>query len=468
MTIRGLTEAAVFSANVQPPLEEALLDISFDADVFFQDPLDILEFLSGLVVCRPSHYGESGNSDYTKPGLLESPTQVFVNSNIILSHFSIKEYLVSGRLRPEVQAFAMDEDSAHEVLAKKCLYSMLFFLAAYSGKTQNDIRHSHPFYAYAAERWEEHASAVDYESEFTHLIVTILEEQKLRSPFLKRFAYSDQFSDTLEPLYLATYANLYWPCKKLLDSGADASKQGGYYGSALQVASVNGSGTIAQLLLNHGVNVNMEGGNYGSALQAVSVFGDITIVQLLIDHEADINIEGGFYESALQAASVSGSGTIVQLLLAYGADVNMKGGFYRSALQGASACGSESIVQLLLNRGANPNLRGGKYGSALQVVVSKGSKLIIQPLLAHGAELNTKPGFYDGNIKNMFHYNNTDAVVLLLEHGAVMYGFLGGIEAKEALERKDFKRFVAIQVEKLQARLNLVGRVGFYGGLRAY
>jgi hypothetical protein len=38
----------------------------------------------------------------------------------------------------------------------------------------------------------------------------------------------------------------------------------------------------------------------------------------------------------------------------------------------------------------------------------------------------------------------------LLEHGAVVYAFRGEKKAEEALERKDFRRFVAIQVEKLR------------------
>jgi hypothetical protein len=53
LTIAQLAEAAVFSATVAPPSEEAPLEISFDKDAFFQDPLDILGLLSGLVVCLP-------------------------------------------------------------------------------------------------------------------------------------------------------------------------------------------------------------------------------------------------------------------------------------------------------------------------------------------------------------------------------------------------------------------------------
>ena len=53
LTVAELAEAAVFSAFVEPPPESAPLKVSFDKDHFFEDPLDILGLLSGLVVCLP-------------------------------------------------------------------------------------------------------------------------------------------------------------------------------------------------------------------------------------------------------------------------------------------------------------------------------------------------------------------------------------------------------------------------------
>jgi hypothetical protein len=424
MTMEQLAEAAVFSATVEPPSEEAPLNIAFDTDALFQDPLDILAFLSGLVVCLPPDYASGddsdvfndsdvfGGSDGAEHGRLESPSHIITaTSYLLLSHFSVKEYLISDRLGPQVQAFAVDENSAHEVLATQCLYSMLFF---------QDERRSYP-YNYAAFYWREHAREVDYESKLTHLIVTILEaKRKTRRPFLLGKSLGELEPDSLEPLYIAAYLDLYWPCKEMLHNGADANKQGGYYGNTLQAASEQGNQAI---------------------------------VHLLIDHGADVNKQGGYFGNGLQAASGNSNEAIVQLLIDNGADVNMQGGRYGNALQAASGHGSKSIVQLLLNHGANPNLRGGFNGSALQAGLwrpDRVGKSIVQLLLDHGAEVNTAPGFYDDDLNETIQNNNADAAVLLLEHGAVVYAFRGEKKAEEALERKDFRRFVAIQVEKLR------------------
>ncbi|KAJ5456175.1 hypothetical protein N7530_011449 [Penicillium desertorum] len=46
------------------------------------------------------------------------------------------------------------------------------------------------------------------------------------------------------------------------------------------LASLNGYGTIVQLLLEKGAEINAQGGEYGNALQAVSLGGHDKIVRL--------------------------------------------------------------------------------------------------------------------------------------------------------------------------------------------
>jgi len=54
--------------------------------------------------------------------------------------------------------------------------------------------------------------------------------------------------------------------------------------------------------------------------------------------------------------------------------------------------------------------------------------------------------------------SNAEIPVVLLENGAVMSKFHGGIEAEEALAQKDFKRFVAIQMEAHKERVRMEAR----------
>lgn len=60
----------------------------------------------------------------------------------------------------------------------------------------------------------------------------------------------------------------------LLDNDAEANAQGGYYGHALQAASIEGRTPIVKMLLDMGVDVNAQGGQFGSALHATSEQGD--------------------------------------------------------------------------------------------------------------------------------------------------------------------------------------------------
>jgi ankyrin repeat protein len=70
----------------------------------------------------------------------------------------------------------------------------------------------------------------------------------------------------------------------LLEKGAEVNAQGGFYGNALQAASLRGHVEIVQRLLEEGAEVNAQGGRYGNALQAASEGGHVEIVQVLQKH----------------------------------------------------------------------------------------------------------------------------------------------------------------------------------------
>jgi hypothetical protein len=247
LTIAQLAEAAVFSATVESPSEEAPLEIFFDKDAFFQDPLDILGLLSGLVVCLPHantddsdewadmyhseelYYTDKANkldsvvdSDDMEHQAPEPLAEIGVKSKILLSHFSVKEYLTSGRLRSQVCRFSMDKGRAHEVIATNCIYFILCFwesmdgLEVSSSRDFMDLTQSRPIFDYACYYWDNHAREVDYESKLTDLIVVILKaEPGLRRFFLYTAESDDRNSPDISPLYFAADMQLYWPCKKL-------------------------------------------------------------------------------------------------------------------------------------------------------------------------------------------------------------------------------------------------------------
>jgi len=441
LTVAELAEAAVFSAFVEHPPESAPLKVSFDKDNFFADPLDILELLSGLVVYLPDSEDTDSEDTDTITVLQdndgaeqtsESPPKLCTtNSKILLSHFSIKEYLVSGRLGSQVEYFAMDEVCSHPILATNCLYFVYFSQESLEYSKTHDERFSNskkPFFEYASRNWVEHARKADYESRLVDLIVFILAApHQIRAGFLEFLPSADDEGETkdISPLYLAAYGALYFPCKQLIEKGADIDAQGGEFGSAIQAAfasqeneSVSESliSSIVKLLLDHGANVDIQGGYYDTALQAASTGGHESIVKLLLDYGANVNLEGGPYNTALQAASRGGYESIVKLLFDYGANANVQGGYFGTALQATSYYGHESIVKLLLDHGANVNLEGGSYNTALQAASRGGYESIVKLLLDHGANVNAQGGYFGTALQATSYYGHESIVKLLLDH----------------------------------------------------
>jgi ankyrin repeat protein len=473
LTLAKLAEAAIFSAFVESPRESTPLKVSFDKDNFFADPLDILGLLSGLAICLPDPKPKHTDAvtvlqddDGTEQTPESRPKFYTTSSKILLSHFSIKEYLVSGRLRSQVEYFAMDEVCSHQILATICLYSILFpqeLLEVSEEFPESNSEAENFFFEYqdyAAISWVEHARKAEYESRLVDLIVSILAApHQLRAGFLEFLHLEDKKGrpKDISPLYIAAYGGLYFPCKQLIEQGADIDAQGGQFGSAIQAAvaslyeirSVNESvgESIINLLLEHGANVNTQGGYYETALQAASSHGYESIVKLLLDHGANVNLQGSYYGNALQAASANGHESVVKLLPCPGANLHAQGGANNTALQAASSNGGyKSIVKLLLDHGANVNARGGSFKSPLTAAENLS---IFRLLLDHGAEVEIEAGYYDEVLIGFIYLYRREIAIALLEHGVVVSDFRGGVKAEEALERKYFRTFVDIQREHL-------------------
>jgi hypothetical protein len=413
LDINELAEAAVFSAVVQEPSKEAPFEVSFDPSERIADPLDILGILSGLVVIRfpvrkdsPEKPDDSSVSelDLFEDGddCEERPINVTRTSKILLAHFSIKEYLVSGRLKSQVQEFAIDESRADQLLATNCLYyafySQSFFkdgMQIYQGWQKHPVPPkqvydgSYPLLHYAWYRWLRHARRVKYESELDKMIISLFNadlqlQRCLLFENLERVEHN--WSHTLTPLYILSELGLYRACKKLVESQPNMNTREGHYGTALQVASRQGHESIARLLLDNGANSNIEGGYYGTAIRAASYHGRGSIVQILLDHRADVNAQGG------------------------------DGEVYGTALQAASTQGHKNVVQILLNHGADVNKGGGvEYSTSIHAALAK---------------------------------KHAEVSVILLDHGAILTEYLGGSEAQKALLGKDFKKFVKIQIDE--------------------
>ena len=276
-----------------------------------------------------------------------------------LSHFSVKEYLLSKHIE---KYFSITEKAAHVKISEISVAYLLQF-DKFMPLTEARLKSS-PLAQYAAKHWMDHANFEGIDPAPLELILRLFTPESaaftnwIRIDNIDRTFHLHQNlsmnkAQACLPLYYASLAGLQQVATHLLENGADVNAQGGRYGNALQAASFKGQEGIVKLLIERGADVNAQGGEYGNALQAASFEGQEGIVKLLIEKGADVNAQGGQYGNALQAASSEGQEGIVKLLIEKGADVNAHGGQYGNSFQAASSEGHEVIMKLLIEKGAS-------------------------------------------------------------------------------------------------------------------
>ncbi|KAK8036681.1 hypothetical protein PG993_008664 [Apiospora rasikravindrae] len=205
-------------------------------------------------------------------------------TEIQLAHFSVQEYLTSGRLEGNIAKY-LQETAARLSIVNVSLSYLQDINHSY---TLRKARQKYPLAQYSARYWAENAVVV----EGSDKSVSITKEYfSLRTAF--EFGYQlyrpdrpwDKEPDNLEEpvtcLYYASVCGLLYSTRELLENGANVNAQGGDYGNALQAASFRGHKEIVQTLLENGANVNAQGGLYGNALYAASFRGHKEVAQLL-------------------------------------------------------------------------------------------------------------------------------------------------------------------------------------------
>lgn len=433
----------------------------------FEDPLDIFAICSGLIVrSTPTR-----NSDYRQYG--QNDDESF---EVQLSHFSVKEYLISDRVLDDYKA-ELERTYANASIAETCLAYMMHF-------EDNDTMNSHisylnrsetyPLLRYASTYWPVHTKVSEQSNRaknITDMALKLLLSrpiaynnmlEHLEAASIPSGLYIKTYGDrkSINALYLASYSGLVSVVTGLLQCGvavdaimavptiiptalmaastvgedvvvslllafgADINQNHAGVGSPLHV-SVKHIKTV-ETLLHRGADVNHEGDEYGTALQSACIIGSIEVCKALLESGSIVNAEAGNYGSALQAATWredrEEARLLVQILLQAGADVNTQGGYWdNNALQAATVGGDEAVVQTLLQAGADVNLYGGEYGYALQAAAENNNEAIARMLLEAGADINPEVG---GCYATALHAgaaggpDNTGIVEFLLSVGA--------------------------------------------------
>ena len=352
------------------------------------------------------------------------------------SHFSVKEYLTSDRLRTSeignVRHYHIPLDAAHMILARACLTVLLQLDENVDKKRLETF----PLAFYAAEYWVDHAKYKDVALRFQDAIERLFNPS---NPYLAAWTWihdvdSNRVRDTIDyfeerptrpkatALYYAVLCGFSGLANYLITThGEDVNAKCGKHGSPLHAASYKGHLDDARLLLAHGVDINMTNNSkrtplcsaydgrhldamrlllehgadvdvhydYGVArhlLHEASRCGPADAVYLLLQHNPDVNIRNRFNEMPLHSASIGGQATVSQLLLEHGAIINAQDVDHCTPLYDASEFGCLEAVQVLLRHGADVHIRGERDQTPFQVATSKGFVKVAQLLLEHGAE----------------------------------------------------------------------------------
>ena len=444
------------------------ITVDFDAEdgpIFtpikrYTDPRDVIVRCSSLV-------SESKGKCCRLNPKFESLLIVMTGA-IKLSHFSVKEYLLSNRIE---NFFRISEKTSHSRISEISVAYLLQF-NSFEPLTEATLDSS-PLARYAAKHWIDHAKSGGMDSGVLKSILRLfVSETAPLTNWIRLWNIDDPsiaFKEDLlmdkakvhPPLYYTALAGIEQVAYYLLEKGAEVNAQQGRYGFALQAASYEGHEAIMKVLLENGAEVNAQGGEYGNALQAASYRGHQAIVKVLLEKGARVNAKGGEYGNALQAASFGGHEAIVKVLLEEGAEVNAQGGEYGNALQGASFGAHETIVELLLKKGAEMNTQGGYFGNVLQAASYGGYEVIVKVLLEKGAEVNAQGGEF-GNALQAASFGGHEAIVkVLLEKGAEVNAQGGQFgNALQAASFGGYEEIVEVLLEK-GAEVNAQG--GYFG-----
>ncbi|KAF7981779.1 hypothetical protein HWV62_31859 [Athelia sp. TMB] len=437
-----------------------------------------------------------------------------VEGTVKLAHFSVKEYLMSDRIKMgQAKSFAICARTSHSLLAQSCLVYLHIFNTQDSIQCLESMTERFPLHTYAAKYVTLHLKSVENDANpHLHQLVLDLFASHRSSALLNWIRMSDPdlpwagvpvkkslrktVDQMAQPLYyaslfgldnivrhllrdganpnrtggrygtaiqVAAYGGHEEVVRLLLEAGADVNIQAGFFGTALQAASWEGHGKIIMLLLQGGTNVDIQGGYYSTALQAAARNGRTGIVKLLLDEGANANLQGGeYYDTALDAAAGNGHMETVQVLLDSGAKINLLGGnYYSTALQAAAGNGHPETFRLLLLRGADASLQGGLFGTALQAASWGGHHRIVKHLLESGVDVNSQGGKFGNALAGAAFEGQKQTVALLLDHGAdvnLPAGVYG--TALQAASYGDNKDIVELLLEK-HADVNCQG--GEYG-----
>ena len=311
------------------------------------------------------------------------------------SHFSVKEYLTSGRLAASVEDISFHHIAlapAHTILAQACLGVLLRL----DDSTRKSYVRGFPLVEYAAKHWFDHALFEPESFRIKDGIENMFDQDK---PHLLRWIRVHDIDDLglldgdnlskATPVYYSALCGFSHVVEKLLREHPELVNANGCpRGTAFHATSIGNRVNVAQSLLKHGADVNALGWFERTPLHTASACGNLEIGQWLLEHGADVNARDDGDWTPLHGAANNGHYELVRMLLGYPADINARTQYGRTPIQLAVGVGRIDIARILLDNGADPNLRGNDQSTPLHRASFHRELEIVRLLLERGADVD--------------------------------------------------------------------------------
>ncbi|KAE9371255.1 hypothetical protein N431DRAFT_376754 [Stipitochalara longipes BDJ] len=377
LLLTELAEAIVVRPLADPP---------FDPEERFPDPESVLQILSSLVSISRNSGGED--------------TLVTVT----MAHFSVKEYLISDRIRTSpAQYFTISYPAGLYFIAECCLLYVLHYASLKAEKgsiaSREDLE-TFPLLMYASNGWFEHINMLplDDQKRLTPLVLGLL----LSGDALPSWRYTHLLTSsigsvsnfpppvlrTADPLYWASSLGLFDAVKELLALGIDPN--GLARQPSLHKAITKGHDNVAILLLNHGANANGKDHLGYSPLHHAAEIGNLSMVQELFMFEAQASPRDNLGVTPLHLAALHSHERVAEFLIARGAEVEVATiDHLQTPFHWAAWYESKKLVVLFLKHGANINAQNYDGETALHYAARE-NQMILQDLLDNGADLEVE------------------------------------------------------------------------------
>ncbi|KAF8143221.1 hypothetical protein K438DRAFT_1876563 [Mycena galopus ATCC 62051] len=411
-------------------------------------PLKVEELVQVLAIKST----EDANATFESPFKSDDPMQAITlvcrslvqitpDGTVQFAHFTVKEFLMSNRIRSaSVAMFWIEAETAHAIIAASCLAYLLW-----AGHRDTICGQEESLKEYSVQ-YAVHAQFGRVAEAVHGMLASLFQDDCARSFWVWNIPEdpSDWMPDEEDydlegtPLYWAANFGFINLVQMLLNHGANVDAKGGKYGTPFRAAFIHDHAAAAWLLLEHhpaaDVDLYAPHPRYGTMLQEASYRGCVEMVKLLVEKGADVNVEGNGYGTALHIAAFSGQLQVVQFLFEREASVNAQRGRHIqrrtganvptesdwTGLQAAALGGCLDVVQYLLDSGVDVNARGAdpECPPALPAALYGGHANIAQLLLERGVDVNAQGGGYPTALQSALYGGHNDIARSILEQEA--------------------------------------------------